>query len=503
MSLVDVRDVVQSPPANNMSWTIINGVYFNRTALDGFGYTLYSNNTISNASECYLAFDKFKPSMLVNGTWVGATTCYIPYYNIHTRGMLSIAFGSMFGLSLVFTLINLRKHGKLYSSENKRFRIVGKRWQWYWMLFVAACGMISSLTGVDIDRYYLPGLPIILQSFFFMLMVPGALAMVWEETRHWGSWQKRQIHDVDQFSLTPNGRRAKTEFWLPLMFYFFAFVNFFLVIPRSWSAVQKQNTNWQKEDLARPTATSVREKAGAVLAVLAWAVICYSLWHSMKHYTQRSLRNCPGQIMINITLLAIRIGYGIASAWNWDVSVCQIGVQLGWPFGLGYAPLLLIIIVLEIGGFIEGNDDKLLIQQRIARGRAFDEELNITKKPNWWQKTLKDRYVSDEQRLRNMTVEIGGGRATSRRIERNIEMGNMNIRDGSNKTTLKDPFRDEDSYDEAGTDPVTSIPHTQQKRDRDAMKERTDVTQETQAQDAIWANTQAQSQQTIKSMLDV
>jgi hypothetical protein len=53
------------------------------------------------------------------------------------------------------------------------------------MVFVAACGMISTITGVDVDRYYLQELPIVLQSFFFLLMVPGTLAMVWEATRHW------------------------------------------------------------------------------------------------------------------------------------------------------------------------------------------------------------------------------------------------------------------------------------------------------------------------------
>ena len=179
------RELSPYPEGNNSSDTVINTVHFNLTALKQWNYLLYTNNTISNESKCYLIFDKFKPYMFNNGTWVNATTCYTPYWGIKSRGTASITFGAAFGLSIMFTLINLRKHGKLYLREDKRFRVIGRRWQWYWMLFAAGCGMISTITGVDVDRYYLQQIPIILQSFFFVLMVPAALAMVWEGVRHW------------------------------------------------------------------------------------------------------------------------------------------------------------------------------------------------------------------------------------------------------------------------------------------------------------------------------
>jgi len=180
-----MRELLQFPEGDNSTDTILNGVHFNLTTLKHWNYTIYSNNTVSNNSRCYLIFDNFKPHMFSNGSWVNATTCYIPYYNIHERGIASIVFGSFFAISIMFTLVNLRKHGKRFLREDKRFRAVGRRWQWYWMCFVAACGMISTFTGVDVDRYYLQQLPIILQSFFYTLMVPGALAMVWEAVRHW------------------------------------------------------------------------------------------------------------------------------------------------------------------------------------------------------------------------------------------------------------------------------------------------------------------------------
>jgi ABC-type branched-subunit amino acid transport system permease subunit len=210
MPLLNMRELLQFPGGDNETDTIINGVHFNLTALERFKYSYYSNGTLSNSSKCYLIFDNFKPFMHSNnGSFVNATTCYIPYYSIHGRGIASIVFASFFCLSIMFTLINLRKHGRLHLREDKRFRVVGRRWQWYWLLFVAACGMISTLTGVDVDRYYLQQIPIILQSFFFVLMVPGILAAVWEGTRHWWVINTSCKVSIGSHSTGDHGKRDK------------------------------------------------------------------------------------------------------------------------------------------------------------------------------------------------------------------------------------------------------------------------------------------------------
>jgi hypothetical protein len=465
MPLLDLRELVQFEPSpTNASLTNINGVNFNLTALKYFNYTLYSNFTISNKSKCYIIRDNFKPHMFSNGSWVNATTCYFPYYAIGGRGVASIVFAVFFTISIMFTLVNLRKHGRLYLREDKRFRVIGRRWQWYWMCFVAACAMISTLTGIDVDRYYLQQIPIILQSFFYVLMFPGTLAMVWEATRHWGSWQERQIVDRDPYGLPQDDRRSRTEFFLPLVFYFFAWLNFFLTIPRSWTPLQKQNTPEQKNDIARPAATGVREKAGAIIGAIAWFVICFSLYHSLKHYKPRTTgfwRNidsfchyCPTKLFLAILVLAIRVGYGIASAWLWNITIFQDDVEVGWPFGLGYGSTLLIIIVFEVAGFMEENEDKILIQQRRERGMQFDNELGYVRKPNWWKRNFADMYKSDDQRLRSMAGEVGGGPATTSRVSRNLELGNMTVRNRSRSRPNEDPFRDQsprsDSYSESG-----------------------------------------------------
>ncbi|CAI6339085.1 unnamed protein product [Periconia digitata] len=525
LSVLEARGLVPFTPSDiNKTQTIINGVTFSLDALREFKYELYSNHTISNESNCYLAFDRFKPWMMDNGTWVGETNCYIPYYGIGTRGKASIAFGVAFGLTIMFTLVNLNKHGRLYIREDKRFRAVGRRWQWYWMLFTAACGMISTLTGVDIDRFYVQQLPIILQCFFFMLMIPGVLAMVWEAVRHWGSWQERQIVDADPYGMPQDDRRSKFEFWIPLVFYLFAWIEFFMTIPRSWTAIQKQDSPEQTELIARPAATNTRGKAGAVMAALAWLVICVSLYHSMHHYKSTppgifgkiasTARNCPWHLLAVILILAVRVAYGLAAAWIWDLSVFQKDVHIGWPFGLGYGSILLVIVVFEIAGFLQENEDKQLIAQRIARGRVQDAELNLVRKPNWWNRHMANRFASEEQRLREMTREVGGGgggggggeeggrgsmRATS---GADVEMNdlNMKIRNRSTSRPPNDPFRDESPpRGRGGTGRVES-------ETASVRTERTDLTGQTLGGGGSHAGAESRAgvpQQRIRSMLDV
>lgn len=89
------------------------------------------------------------------------------------------------------------------------------------MVVVAGCALVSSITNVDVDRYYLPELPILLSNFFWFLMLPTTMCVVWESVRHWGSWQERQVVDPNPFVLKQDDRRGKTELYLPLLFYFF------------------------------------------------------------------------------------------------------------------------------------------------------------------------------------------------------------------------------------------------------------------------------------------
>lgn len=252
-----------------------------------------------------------------------------------------------------------------------------------------------------------------------------------------GSWCERQIVDRDPFLLRQDDRRSKAEFYLPLIFYLFGWLNFFMVVPRSWSAIQDQSSPQQQTQVAEPMATDVRFKIASIFAALAYFTIIYDVHHNLHHYFPHDrgiwksfdnfLTNTPARLFFAILVLAIMVAYTIASAWEWNISIMKYDVSPGWPYGLGYGPSLLIIIIFNVWGYIDRNEDLQLMEQRRTRGRATDAELGIVKKPAWWSKVRGDWHLTDEQRLRNFTTEIGGGAPTTRNLGRNIELGNMNI----------------------------------------------------------------------------
>lgn len=175
-------------PAEPANATLVaNGISYNATALRFWNYTIYSNGTLSNGSECYLVFDQYRPILVSasNGTFSNTTSCYTPINSIGARGITGLVLGTVFALTIVVSTINLRKHGRAYLAREKRWTPVARRWPWYWSLFVVACALLSCFTAVDVDRDYIVNLPLVLQSFFLTLALPALLACVWEAVRSW------------------------------------------------------------------------------------------------------------------------------------------------------------------------------------------------------------------------------------------------------------------------------------------------------------------------------
>lgn len=355
----------------------------------------------------------------------------------------------------MFTFVNLRKHGRLFLPQEKRFHAIGRRWQWYWMLVVAGFAIISAIAGVDVDRYYVPELPIVLNNFFWILMLPTTMCVVWESVRHWGSWQERQLVDPNSFALKQDDRRSKVEFWIPLVFYFFTWMNFFMVVPRPWGAIELQRDPEQTAQKAEPAATDLRFKIGAFFLFGSWLTTIFSLWHSIKHYKSRNrgilnriigfIKYIPPRFIITIPLSLVMIGYEAASAFEFAISPMKIATNLAFMYGLGWGPIAMIIVIQEIYGYMSPNEDRELIRQRRVRGAEIDQEMGITKKPHWWSRIhSENRQLGVQDQIARNVSEVGGGQATTRNIERNIEMRNMpaqNRRD-SNKpvpdiTTLR------------------------------------------------------------------
>ncbi|TQV98354.1 conserved fungal protein [Cordyceps javanica] len=428
------RDQLDWPDAGNgKNETVLGGVLFPLSTLDHFNYTYYSNGTMSNGSNCYLTFKPYQPAELFpNGTFLNGTSCYHAVDNISTRGYVGIGFAVAYGITLVLTVTVLTKHGKQYLPKTKRFFPIGRRWQWYWACFVCACALISLFINVDVDRYRVQELPIVVTCFFWFLLCQGTTALVWESVRHWGSWQERQFVDPNPFALRIDDRRSKVEFWLPIWFYFWTWLNFFLVVPRNWSFVEKQRSPEQTAAIAVPSALSARFKAGAFCLVISWLTILFSLRHSILHYKPRNrglvnksvglVQSVPLRFMFTIPLLGGLIAYQIFMSFNWELSLLRfhgvVPVQFGWGFG----PSLVIMLIQVIYGYINPNEDKDLIRQRRERGEVIDRELGLVKKPAWWRRVRGEHEeLSFRERIFRNVKEVGGERGIGRREENEME----------------------------------------------------------------------------------
>jgi hypothetical protein len=278
-----------------------------------------------------------------------------------------------------------------------------------------------------------------------------------------GSWQERQICDVDPFSLPQNDVRSRTEFYLPLGFYMFDGLLFFMTIPRTWTAIEKQRSPSQTLTIARASALDARFKAGAFFALAAWSLICYSLHHSIRHYLRRTrtlidaavnINNNLAKPLLGISISAITVGYLIVGTWKWSISPLNAQVSHGGLFGLGYGPALLIIIIHNVFGEITTNDDKALSIQRQYRGQNIDRELGldrVVQKPSWWSKMSGDHHtdLTAVERLRQLTSEIGGGPATTRKVKEALEMKLL-----SNELNAKERPKSDHEDTRGGTKPT-------------------------------------------------
>ncbi|EHK19060.1 uncharacterized protein TRIVIDRAFT_78067 [Trichoderma virens Gv29-8] len=430
--IFDARELLSFPGGDNSTDTVFGGIHFNLTTLEHWNYTYYSNGTLSNNSRCYLTYEPYQPKLLIsNGTFINATKCYSAVDPIGVRGYVGIGFAAVYAIGLMLTLTALAKHGRLYLPKEKRFYPIGRRWQWYWACFVCACALISLFTNIDIDRYHVVELPIIVTSFFWFLICQGTIALVWESVRHWGSWQERQFIDPNPFVYRTDDRRSKVEFYLPLWFYFWTWMNFFLVVPRSWSFVEMQRSPEQTLAKAIPTATGARFKAGAFCLVIAWFTIVFSLRHSIYHYKPRNrgvfnrtlglVRAIPLRFVLTIPLAGALVAYQTLISFNWTFSVMRYGGVVPVIFAWGYGPSLLIIFVQVAYGFASPNEDKALLAQRRQRGDLIDRELGIVKKPAWWKRVRGDHLLSMRDKISKNVNEVGGKRGLRARFEDEAE----------------------------------------------------------------------------------
>lgn len=164
-----------------------------------------------------------------------------------------------------------------------------------------------------------------------------------------------------------------------------------MVIPRGWTFAQKQRSEAQISSSAIPAALDARFKAGSLLAICCLAVTVFRLAYSSRVYHVQ----IPGILLQVVLLVAIRLAYMLAGSWVWQISPYRLDVNIGWLYGLGYAPILLILYLLNLRGYLNENEERILIAQRASRGegdtiRLEPREYHVGSHPqkasalSWW-----------------------------------------------------------------------------------------------------------------------
>jgi len=279
---------------------------------------------------------------------------------------------------VIFALSSLTKHGRNYLPQERRFRLVSRRWAWYWLIVAAACGVVSGFTGIDVDRDYLQGTALILQNAFYYVTLPAMLGSVWEMTRHWGSLCERILVDEDPWRFPDEDRRSKIEFYLPLVFYLFAFLTFFLSVLRSWTPIP--HYSWSPvHTFSKNAATDPRFKASAFFGFLAWSIIVASMATSLRYYP--TARPVPWKVSLCLIIIFVRVVYNIAVAFEYNIGPLKFDSPEAYIYALGYLPVLLCMLIMAVAAWREMNDDLLIKKLRREREIKTDFELGILRRP--------------------------------------------------------------------------------------------------------------------------
>lgn len=331
--------------------------YYNQSVLGIYNYTVYSNGTVSNGSQCFLTFGIYQPTLFENGSFFNTTSCDTPYYPVHSRGIVGVVFAIIMLMLLPASLFNLRKHGARYIEEKKRFKNVSRRWPWYWILILQVLCGISGFFSIDLDRDYLQGTSLTIYGAIFTAILPIALSACWELTRHWGSFEERKLDDADPFRFRQNDIRTKIHLLMPLGYYLLAVVTFFLTVLRNWNQIVNYISIFS---------VSIRWKIGVMFAYMTWLQIILQIFVTRFYYKVSSI---PLVIPACLLCLLAEIIYSTVAAWNVNFNAFNTHSSVVFVALMAYLPLLLFVCLMNLSGLARENEDLVILARRRIRKR--------------------------------------------------------------------------------------------------------------------------------------
>jgi hypothetical protein len=155
-----------------------------------------------------------------------------------------------------------------------------------------------------------------------------------------------------------------------------------MIIPRSWTNIEKQRSEDQTSMFAEPTATDLRFKLGSFCLVVCWIIILYSVQDSIKHYKAKGrtnqtvafVANLPMKFWFSLPLSLVLVGYEPACAFDFSFSPLNCNTNLRMVYGLGWAIPFLIILVQSLSGYCDPSEDIELRRQRQIRAAEFGQD---------------------------------------------------------------------------------------------------------------------------------
>ncbi|KAK9241241.1 hypothetical protein V1525DRAFT_392538 [Lipomyces kononenkoae] len=332
---------------------------YNNTVLQEYGYQLYGNGTLSNATDCFLSFGQFIPFIGENGTVYNGTACDYPYYSIKARGAVGVVFSVLSIMLLPVSMYNLRKHGTRHSKhEHKRFRLVGRRWQWYWLFVVHVLAAVAGFLSLDIDRDYIQGTSLTTYGAVYSVILAVCLASVWEMTRHWGSFEERRLFEADPFRFRHDDRRSMVHLLMPLVFYLFGFLLFLLTVLRNWGLLIQVNSTF---------VTDNRWKAGVFFGLIALFIIFVQVGVTYYYYHPPKL---PWKLPLCYVGVTVLVAYSIGFSFDEKISPFSSHANVLAVALWGYLPVIYIIVVMNVCGHYQMNDDLVILKEANEREQA-------------------------------------------------------------------------------------------------------------------------------------
>lgn len=302
-----------------------------------YNYSVYSNGTISNFTNCYLINDEHTPIIESDGMIYNGQSCDSPVKSLASHGAVGIVTACFCFFLIPLLLVNIAKYWKGKPPLLKR------RMEFIWITLLILALAVGGFAYIDVDRNLVQGAAMKIFSFTFQTALPISIAILWHviSTYGFGLYRQRIVVGKHAAHFSLDHWIFVVEYYAPIVFYVFNLMGFFLAALHPWTKVVRGDGN---------AATDGRFKASSVLLAIAWVFACAMfIVYSFVYKLDRRGR-WVGMVIMMISILP-RIVYQFLETWSFTLNASNVSVNAGLVFGLGFCPPLILAYTVCIYGW--------------------------------------------------------------------------------------------------------------------------------------------------------